>query len=215
MKAMRLLMFLFLLLMTQISKAQTLEDDLIKTCRVFQPSINEQAYLAGLAQLDLAVKNYPKQWQAAYYAAWYRLQYLQRADFKTQMKRESFLLLAEESLAPWLNEKGHPEVFILNAYIQVLRMDWFREQDLKKFATKSEISLAMARQKAPEHPRLSVVEGMHAYLNFLEDESTRNDRAREHFLKAEEGLKQGVLESYPMMLTWGWDICQDYLKRLR
>ncbi|MBU3676391.1 MAG: hypothetical protein FGM54_04315 [Chitinophagaceae bacterium] len=212
---MRLLICLFLLFISPISKAQTWDDDLSKTCRIFQTGLNEQAYLAGIEQLDAAVKNYPKEWQAAYYAAWYRVQYLMRKDLKTELYRERYLMQAETKLLPWLNDKGHPEIFILNAYIQVLRMDWYRHQDAQKNTAKAEDRISLARQKTSDNPRLSVVEGLFNYLNPENLDSSLKDRARTHFIEAEALFNLGTTVSYPLMPSWGWDICQEYLQYLR
>lgn len=212
---MRKVFFLLFMVMAHVLQAQTWEEELIKTFRVFHPNASEQAYLAGIEQLDAAVKNYPKQWQAAYYAALYRVNYLKRLDFNTKMSRERYLHQADELLAPWLNEKGHAEVFILSAYIQVLRKDWFTESGGNKLSNRMQASLDMARQKALDNPRLKLVEGISSFINYNEDESSRKDRAREFLLDAEEGFKRGFTESYPLMPSWGWEICQEYLSILR
>lgn len=213
---MRVIFSLLFSLVVFSASAQTWEDELILTFREINPKTTEQGYQAALVKLDVLAKKYRDVWQPAYYAAFYKTQYLQRADFKTEVDRERYLFQAEEGLKPFLKNKPNEELYILNAYIQVLRLMYNNDAaGITKYSPSIQRDLEAARQLSSEHPRLKLVEGMFAYYSIVDDESTRNDRSREFFMQAEEGFKTGFQTAYPMMPSWGWEIDQQYLSFLR
>ena len=212
---MRVLFSLLLSLLVYSASAQTWEDELILTIREINPKTTEQGYKDALVKLDVLAKKYRDVWQPAYYAAWYKTQFLQRADFKTQQERENYLFQAAEGLKPYIKNKPNEELYILNAYIQLVRVMWDNEAAFAKYSATIQRDIDAARQFSPEHPRLKLVEGLYAYYNYSDDENARRDRCRELLLQAEEGFKMGFTTSYPMMPSWGWDIDQHYLSLLR
>lgn len=212
---MRAVITLFLLFSGLVIQAQTMEDNLMKIFRTFNATAKEQDYYAGFEQLDNLAKNNPTEWAPAYYAAWYRVQFLLRNDLKTQADREKHLHSAYEILTRLEKTKPIDEVYILKAYIGVLRMMWFSPERGKLFMDDIQVQLDKARIISPEHPRLLLVEGIFNFNNLNEEESYRYDRAREFFFRAEQSFKVGFTTSYPFMPSWGWEICQENLKNLR
>lgn len=210
--------FIFLLILwfaTFTVQAQNWQNELLLTFRDFNAQTSEQAYMAGIKKLDAIHTENPGIWQTAYYTAWYHIQFLQRSDFKTQRLRESYLLEAEELIKPSLKQHPNEELYILNAYINLLRLMWLNESGALKYKAGIETNLEAARLLSSEHPRLKLVEGLYIFYGSSEDESTRKDRSRELLMQAEEGFKTGFITSYPLMPSWGWEICEDQLKLLR
>lgn len=212
---MRIFISIVLCIASFVAQAQSWQDELTFAFRGLNAQTNETAFVAGIEKLDSLNKKHNQVWQAAYYAAWYRILFLQRPDFKTQLLRETYLFQAEELLKPWLKQKPNEELYILNAYIDVLRMKWFKEFGSSKFTTNIEKNIEAARLLSSEHPRLKLVEGLYFYYGEEGDENQRADRCRDLLIQAEEGFKIGFQNSYPLMPSWGWDICMEQLKLLR
>lgn len=213
---MRVLFSLLFSLVVFSASAQTWEEELMLTFREINPKTTEQGYKATLVKFDELTKKYRDVWQPAYYAAWYKTQFLQRADFKTQLDRENYLFQAEEVLKPHLKSKPNEELYILNAYIQLMRLMWNNDAaTIAKYTPTIQRDIEAARQFSPEHPRLKLVEGLFVYYSNVEDESARKDRCRDLLMQAEEGFKMGFTTAYPLMPSWGWEIDQQYLSFLR
>jgi len=196
-------------------QAQSWQNDLMLTFRDFNAHSSEQSFLAGIDKLNTINAKNPDVWQAAYYAAWYRIDFLQRTDFKTQPLRELYLLEAEALIKPAIKQRPNDELYILNAYINLLRLMWFNQSGASKYKAGIESNLAAARLISMEHPRLKLVEGLYLYYGNDDDLNSRMDRSRELLLQAEAGFKIGFQNSYPLVPSWGWEICQEHLKLMR
>lgn len=206
---------LLLLLMTMNLKAQSWQDDLQNKIRAFNTINSEVEYSAKIEEIDQLAINNPSIWQISYYSAFYRLQFLNRTDFKTEKLLERYLYKSDDLIDTCINRAPNEELYILKAYINLIRLVKTPEKGLDKYVTEIENSLQMADQFYFNHPRKLLIEGLYNYHYRKIEEPVTINRFQEFYAMAEEAFKVGVTKSYPMMPTWGKEICEGFLSPTR
>lgn len=201
-----------MLLCTNISlKAQNWQDNLSVLIRGINDKTTEQEYLAKITMLDALVENNPTVWQAAYYAAWYRLAYLNRSDFKTEMYTEKMLFRVSEIIDPWIVKEPNEELYILNALTNVVRLIKMPQLGSAIYVDEIEKNMQLADQYYYNHPRKLLVDVIYNYHYQKIEEPLKINRMKELISNVRVAFDKGISKSYPLMPSWGLEILDGYV----
>lgn len=196
-------------------KAQRWQDDLRGLFKEFNDKTTEQRYMANIAVLDAIVENNPDVWQPAYYAAWYRLAFLNRSDFKTETYSEKMLYRVSEIIDPWLIKEPNEELYILNALANYVRLIKMPQSGSAVYVDEIEKNLQMADQFYYNHPRKLLVDVIYNYHYQKIEEPLKVNRLNELISNVRVAFDKGISKSYPLMPSWGLEILDSYIPSLR
>ncbi len=203
---------LFLLISFSATAQNNLtKDSLYKAIRLMKRVNDATDYNPIIQKFDKIALVDQKDWIPLYYGALSRTFMVARNDFKNQNDIYSLLDESIQMLNKAFPLNKNEEILILKAYCNILKMKNDYKEGYSKYGNEINNLLTDARALNGSNPRLLLMEGINLYYQ-PEEISGGKVGAINSLQVALDIFKDGEIEKYMFMPTWGHKITEDLLQ---